>query len=57
MEACVRESEDTRWLFLENFTGEPQTIALPEGYEDLDGAAVQEARLAGYDSQVFLKKR
>ena len=57
VEACVRESEDTRWLFLENFTGEPQTITLPEGYEDLDGAAAKVAQLAEYDSQVFLKKK
>ena len=35
----------------------PQTITLPEGYEDLDGAAAKEAQLAEYDSQVFLKKK
>ena len=37
VEACLRESGDTQYLFLQNFTGEKQAISLPEGYVDLEG--------------------
>ena len=57
VEACLRESDDTQYLFLQNFTGEKQAISLPEGYVDLEGNPAAEAALDLYDSQVFLRKK
>ena len=57
VEACLRESGDTQYLFLQNFTGEKQAISLPEGYVDLEGNPAAEANLDLYDSQVFLRNK
>lgn len=57
VEACLRESGDTQYLFLQNFTGEKQAISLPEGYVDLEGNPAAEASLDLYDSQVFLREK
>ena len=57
VEACLRESDDTQYLFLQNFTGEKQAISLPEGYVDLEGNPAAEANLDLYDSQVFLRNK
>lgn len=57
VEACLRESDDTQYLFLQNFTGEKQAISLPEGYVDLEGNPAAEAALDLYDSQVFLRNK
>ena len=39
-------------MFLQNFSGKPQSISLPEGCVDLvSGEAVSAAELAGYDSR------
>ncbi|MDE6837490.1 MAG: Beta-galactosidase C-terminal domain, partial [Acutalibacter sp.] len=52
VEACLREKDGAKYVFLQNFSGKPQSISLPEGCVDLvSGEAVSAAELAGYDSR------
>ncbi len=56
VEACLRETDTERFVFLQNFTGEPKTVALPEGYMDLrTGEAAGKVELRGYDSVTIAK--
>ena len=57
VEACLRETEDTQYLFLQNFSGEERTVSLPQGYATLEGEPAAQARLASYDSQIFQRKK
>ena len=57
VEACLRETEDTQYLFLQNFAGEERTVSLPQGYATLEGEPAAQARLASYDSQIFQRKK
>ena len=54
VEACLRENGEEQFLFLQNFSGEPQQVALPQGYGTWEGQPAGQAALASYDSQVFL---
>lgn len=56
VEACLRETDTERFVFLQNFTGEPRTVTLPEGYIDLrTGEAAGKVELCGYDSVTIAK--
>ncbi len=56
VEACLRETDSERFVFLQNFTGEPKTVDLPEGYIDLaTGQPAAKAELRGYDSVTIAK--
>ena len=56
VEACLRETDSERFVFLQNFTGEPKTVDLPEGYIDLaTGQPAAKAELRGYDSATIAK--
>lgn len=57
VEACLREDENTQYLFVQNFFGKAQRVPLPEGYVDLEGQHVREVALEPYDSQVFFRKK
>ena len=54
VEACLREGDGRRYVFLQNFSGEPQKVALPAGYTLFgEDAPLAEVELAPYDSQVL----
>ncbi len=54
VEACLRETEDRDYLFLQNFSGEEKTVPLPEGYTAFGtGEPVKEVSLAGYDGIIL----
>ena len=57
VEACLREGGGRRFVFLQNYSGSPQRLALPEGYVLLgaEGPAPW-VELAPYDSQVLEAK-
>lgn len=57
VEACLREGEGEQYLFLQNFSGKGQRVALPAGYTTWEGGPAGEAALAEYDSQVFRRKK
>lgn len=58
VEACLRETDSERFVFLQNFTGEPKTVPLPEGYTDLrTGGPAAEVELKGYDSVTVAKNK
>lgn len=57
VEACLRETEDTQYLFVQNYSGEEQKVTLPEGYATLEGQPAGECVLSKYDSQVFQRKK
>jgi len=51
VEACLREDGDTRYVFLQNFSGKEQRIPLPAGYTLFpEGGPVAEAVLPSYGS-------
>ena len=54
VEACIREKEGRRWLFLENFSGEERELPVPAGYEVLLPQAGGEAvKLPPYGAAVL----
>ena len=57
VEACLRETEENQYLFVQNFSGKEQRIELAKGYTTLEGQPAAEAALAPYDSQVFCRKK
>lgn len=57
VEACLREGQGNQYLFLQNFSGKQQCVALPAGYTTWEGDPAGEAMLGEYDSQVFRRKK
>ncbi len=56
VEACLRETDTESFVFLQNFTGEPKTVALPEGCTDMrTGQPAAKVELRGYDSVTIAK--
>ena len=54
VEACLREKNGESYVFLQNFSGEAQSVPLPEGCVDMaSGQAIATAELAAYDSVVI----
>lgn len=57
VEACLRESPEGRLVFLQNFSGQPQIVPLPDGYEDpVSGQAMRSVALRPYDSVMVVKR-
>lgn len=54
VEACLREDGSTKYVFVQNFSGEEQTLALPIGYELFsEGEAVTKIKLPMYGSAIL----
>lgn len=54
VEACLREDGETKFVFIQNFSGEEQALTLPEGYELFpEGEAVNEVNLPCYGSVIL----
>ncbi len=54
VEACLRESGDAQYLFLQNFSGEGKKVPVPAGYELFpEGGAVRDAVLPDYGSVIL----
>ncbi|MFQ7750182.1 MAG: Beta-galactosidase C-terminal domain, partial [Eubacteriales bacterium] len=51
VEACLRETEERRYLFLQNFSGREAEVKLTGAWERVDtGEPVKQAVLTGYDA-------
>ena len=51
VEACLRETEERRYLFLQNFSGREAEVKLIGAWERVDtGEPVKQAVLTGYDA-------
>lgn len=61
VEACLRENQEEAYVFLQNFSGARQTMALPAGWQLLppQGQTPQggSVTLAPYDSQTLWKRK
>lgn len=54
VEACLREEGNTRFVFLQNFSGVEQKVCIPEGWVSLEsGKAADKAVLPPYGSVVL----
>lgn len=54
VEACLRETEEERYLFLQNFSGVEKSVSLPHGYRDFQtGEEKKEVVLPPYGSAVL----
>ena len=49
-EACLRETEGQRFIFLQNFSGKPQSVPLPNGCTTLEGEPIARVDLEPFDS-------
>lgn len=50
VEACLRETEGQRFIFLQNFSGKPQSVPLPNGCTTLEGEPIARVDLESFDS-------
>lgn len=58
VEACVRTDGDTRYVFVQNFSGQKQELSLPAGYTFFTtGEAATAHRLAEYDCVILREQR
>ncbi len=56
--AHTRESQDTEYLFVENYTSKEQNVTLNEGYVDiLTGESVTDFTVAGMEISIFKRKK
>lgn len=57
VEACLREEGDIQYVFLQNYSGQPQQLSLPQGYQLFpQGTPVSAVSLEKYDSIMLIKK-
>lgn len=57
VEACLRETEEQQFIFLQNFSGKAQIVNLPEGCTDpVSGQELSTVDLAPFDSVAVCRK-